>query len=88
MMDDNREPITQYMYMNRFAIPFLKHICDKFEVIIYSRIRTTILTQIMKQIKSMACEIKFSVVIGANSCANVRLVSDKESCKNPGLACL
>ena len=88
IMNDYGETFTQYMYINRFAISFLKYICENFEVIIYSRIKISTLNQLMKQIKSMAPEIRFSAIIGGNSCANVRLCLDEDSTQNIDFAYL
>jgi hypothetical protein len=78
MVNDNKETVTQFMYMNQFSTPFLKSICEKFEVIIYSRIKKNILSQLLNQIKTMDTGIKFSAVFGANCCANVKLVCEQE----------
>jgi hypothetical protein len=82
MVDDNKETVTQFMYMNQFSIPFLKYICEKFEVIIYSRIKKNILSQLLAQIKTMDDGIKFSAIFGANCCANVKLVCEQEFGQN------
>ena len=82
MMNDNNKSVTQFMYMNQFSIPFLKSICEKYEVIIYSRIKKNILSQLLNQIKNMDDTIKFSAVFGANCCANVKLVCEQEFGQN------
>ena len=51
--------ITQYMYMNQSYKPFLLYIWKTFEVIIYSRIKSGLLNQLLNQIKSMCPEIIF-----------------------------
>jgi hypothetical protein len=78
MVNDDKETVTQYMYMNQFSIPFLKYICWKFEVIIYSRIKKNILCQLLNQIQTMDADIKFAAIFGANACANIKLVCEQD----------
>ena len=66
---------TYYMYLNQSYKPFLHYLCQKFEVIIYSRIKIGLLNQIMNQIKAICPLLSFSTVLGKNSCSYAKLVN-------------
>lgn len=72
----NGESITQYLYLNQSYKPFLIYICQKFEVVIYSRLKTSLLNQLLTQIKTMVPGLYFSAVIGSSCCLNTKLVYD------------
>ena len=71
---ENGQGINQFLYLNQSYKPFLLYICEKFEVVLYSRLKSGILNQLMGQIKTMVPEIKFSAVFGASSCLNTKLI--------------
>lgn len=44
---------TSYLYFNQSYKPFLIFLCEKFEVIVYSRLKQNLLNQLLVQIKKM-----------------------------------
>ena len=73
--------ITQYMYLNQSYKPFLIYIWKTFEVIIYSRLKTGLLNQLLTQIKTMWNEVNFSAVLGSNSCFSAKLMMERQDDK-------
>lgn len=70
--------VTQYLYLNQSYKPFLLYLCQNFEVILYSRLKTGLLNQLLSQIKAMVPGLKFSAVVGASCWLNTKLI-----CENP-----
>jgi len=64
---EDGNPATNYLYFNKFALPFLIFICQNFDVILYSRLKTSILNQIVNLIYEMGPDLKFISVLGSNS---------------------
>lgn len=73
--DKEGKRVTHYLYLNQSFKPFLKYLCSKFEVIIYSRMKTSLLSQLLSQIKTMVPDLNFSAVLGGSAWLNTKLVN-------------
>lgn len=73
---NSNETQTQYLYLNPGFKGFLNFIWKHCEVIIYSRLKLNLLSQILKQIQLQCQNAAFSHIYGGNSCLNTKMISD------------
>lgn len=75
--DSDGNPQLNYMYLTQSYQPFLKYIWEHFEVVVYSRLRSSLLTQLLGQIESMVPGVTFPTVFGSGSCLKTKLYREQ-----------